>query len=255
MAAKLTIIVPTFNSRRTLRKCLESAKWADEVLIVDSFSTDDTLEIARQYTDRILQHEYVNSATQKNWIIPQAEHEWVMILDSDEVITEDLKHRIQGLLESPGDVDAFRILRRSYFFGRLIRYSGWQNDRMVRLFLRDKGRYEPLHVHADVVVPGPIGEVDEYLIHDPYEDLSDYLDTLDRFTTWAAKDLQDQGRRAHWYTLIGHSGFAFFRNYILRAGFLDGFHGFLLCGLSSFYVLVKYAKLWDLQRNALTEKS
>lgn len=255
MAEQLTIIVPTYNCERTLRACLESARWADEVLVVDSFSNDRTLEIARELADRVVQHEYVNSATQKNWVIPQATHAWVMVLDSDERIPEPLRRRIQQLLTSPRPHDAFRLRRRSYFFGRLIRFSGWQNDRMVRLFRRDVGRYEDLHVHADVTVPGSIGEIGEYLIHDPYEDVSDYLDTLDRYTTWAAKDLLERGRRARWYTFVFRPGFSFFRNYILRAGFLDGLHGFLLCYLSAFYVLVKYVKLWRLHHTASAEKT
>ena len=255
MPEKLTIIVPTYNCERTLRRCLQSARWADELLVVDSFSTDGTLEIARALADRVVQHEYVNSAAQKNWIIPQAAHPWAMILDSDEYISDALRQEIQQALSSPGSFDAFRLRRRSYFFGRLIRFCGWQNDRMVRLFRRDKGRYEPFHVHADVVVPGPIGRIDACLLHDPYEDFSDYLDTLDRYTTWAAKDLFDRGRRAHWYTFALRPAFSFFRDYVLRGGFLDGVQGLLLCNLSAFYVLVKYAKLWRLQRLEPAEKS
>lgn len=254
MREKLTIIVPTYNCERTLRRCLESAQWADEVLVVDSFSTDGTLDIARALANRVVQHEYENSAAQKNWIIPQAAHPWVMILDSDECIPQTLRASIERALSAPGRFDAFRIRRRSYFFGRLIRFSGWQNDWMVRLFRRDKGHYEPLHVHADVAVSGPVGELKGCLLHDPYENLSDYLDTLDRYTTWAAKDLLERGRRAHWYTMAFRPAFSFFRDYILRGGFLDGLQGLMLCQLSAFYVLVKYAKLWHLQKRSEAER-
>jgi len=255
MREKLTILVPTFNCERTLRQCLQSARWADELLVVDSFSRDGTLAIAQEFADRVLQHEYVNSAAQKNWAIPQARHEWVMVLDSDEHIPDPLRQQIQQALEAPGDADAFRVRRRSYFFGRLIRHSGWQNDRLVRLFRRDRGRYEPFRVHADVTVPGPVEDLDACLMHDPYEDFSDYLDTLDRYTTWAAEDLLARGRRAHWYTFLLRPGFSLVRNYVLRGGFLDGLQGLLLCHLSAFYVLVKYAKLWHLQRTESAEKT
>jgi glycosyltransferase involved in cell wall biosynthesis len=248
---RLSIVVPTFNSARTLRACLESARFADELLVVDSFSSDDTVAIAGEYADRVVQHEYENSAAQKNWILPQAAHEWVMILDSDEMITPELRDAVQAALrDAPGDVGGFRMLRRTWFLGRLIRYSGWQRDRLVRLFRRDGGRYEIKRVHAEAVVDGRVEDLAGELLHDSYADLSDYLKRLDRYTTWAAQDLLDRGKPVGWGTLAVRPPATFLRDYVVRQGFRDGVPGLILCQLNGFYVLVKYAKYWRLRRRA-----
>ena len=136
---KLTALIPCRNESVNIRDCLESVKWADEIFVVDSFSTDDTLDICREYTDRIIQHEYVNSAAQKNWAIPQATHSWVLIVDADERVPPDLADEIRRIVADDGPRDGYYLKRRSYFLGRLIHYSGWQHDRVLRLFRRDRG--------------------------------------------------------------------------------------------------------------------
>jgi glycosyltransferase involved in cell wall biosynthesis len=244
---KLTAIIPVFNEERNLDDCLRALTWADEILVVDSFSRDGTLSIARRYTDRILQHEYINSATQKNWTIPQAGHDWVLIVDADERVTDALREEIRRVLSTTGGpaCDGYRIRRQTYFWGKPIRYCGWQNDRVLRLFNRHKGRYEEKEVHADVVVSGKIGELRSPLIHYTYRDFNQYFAKFQRYTDWGAMELQKRGARARWYHLLLHPVFRFFRMYVLQRGFLDGLHGLVLCLLASFSVFTKYAKLWE----------
>jgi glycosyltransferase involved in cell wall biosynthesis len=250
---KLSVIVPTCNEEMNIVDCLESVKWADEIIVVDSGSTDRTVELARPYAHRILQHEYINSAAQKNWTLPQAAHDWILIVDSDERVTDALREEIQRVLGGPSgrpDRDGYRIRRENYAFGKRIRYCGWQHDRVLRLFDRRKGRYEEKEVHADVALSGSVGSLDAPLIHHTYRDLRHYFGKFQRYTDWGALELQKHGNRAGVFHLVFHPLFRFFRMYFLQRGFLDGRHGLMLCLLASFSVFTKYAKLWDLNRKA-----
>ncbi len=254
MADTITVIVPTFNEEDNIRACLESVAWADDIFVVDSFSTDGTLEIAREFTAHIVQHEYVNSATQKNWAIPQCTTDWIMVVDADERVTPELRDHIQTILAEGTDRDGFYLKRMTIFFGRLIRHCGWHKDYLVRLWRRGKGRYEDLHVHADVIVDGSVGRIEEYLLHDTYRSFDHYLEKFGRYTTWSAQDLHDRGRRATWVNLTLRPAWRFVRMFILRHGFLDGKRGLILCSLAAFSVFMKYAKLWDMRRrDALAE--
>ncbi len=249
MADSITVIVPTFNEEKNIRDCLESVKWADDIFVVDSFSTDRTLEIAREYTEHIVQHEYVNSATQKNWAIRQAQTDWIMVIDSDERVTPELRARIQDILQNGTEYDGFYIRRMTTFFGKLIRHCGWHTDYLVRLWRGGKGRYENLEVHADVIVDGKVGKIKDYFTHNTYRSFPHYLEKFGRYTTWAANDLYKRGKRATFINLTLRPIWRFIRTYIVRRGFLDGKHGLILSTLAAFSVFMKYAKLWDLQRH------
>ena len=248
MPATLTVIVPTYNEEDNIRECLQSVAWADDLFVVDSFSTDHTLEIAREFTRHIVQHEYVNSAMQKNWAIPQAQSDWVMVLDSDERVTPELQARIRDILANGTECDGFDIRRRTIFFGKLIRHCGWDRDYLVRLWRRGKGRYEDLEVHANVLVDGQVGTLHEYFLHNTYRSLDHYLRKFGRYTTWAANDLYKRGKKASWANLFWRPQWRFVRMFLLRRGFLDGKHGLILCTLAAFSVFMKYAKLWDRRR-------
>jgi len=255
LAASLTVIVPTFNEEDNIRECLESVRWADDIfVVVDSRSTDRTPEIARQFTDHIVRHEYVNSAAQKNWAIPQAAGDWVMVLDSDERVTPELRARIQDILANGTDYDGFYIKRMTIFFGKLIRHCGWHKDYLVRLWRNGKGRYQDLEVHADVIVDGKVGRIQEYFLHNTYRSFDHYLEKFGRYTTWAANDLYKRGKKATWVNLWLRPMWRFVRMFVVRHGFLDGKHGLILCTLAAYHVFMKYAKLWDRRRReALAE--
>lgn len=248
MPATLTVIVPTFNEEEDLRECLQSVTWADDLFVVDSFSTDRTLEIAREFTDHVVQHEYVNSATQKNWAIPQASTDWVMVLDADERVTPELRERIRGILADGTERDGFSIRRMTYFFGKLIRHCGWHKDYLVRLWRRGKGRYEDREVHADVVVDGSVGTIHECLLHNTYRSFDDLLEKFGRYTSWSANDLHKRGKKPTCVNLTLRPLWRFVRMYLLRHGFLDGKHGLMLCTVAAYSVFFKYARLWDMRR-------
>ncbi|MCK4546886.1 MAG: glycosyltransferase family 2 protein [Candidatus Eisenbacteria sp.] len=244
----VTVLVPTFNEEGNLRDCLESVKWADEILLVDCGSTDRTLEIAREYGARILRHPYENSAAQKNWAIPQATHDWVLVVDADERVTPELQVEISRIARNttvsrPG----YWIRRRNFFLGREIRYCGWQRDRVLRLFEKDEGRYESRRVHAEIQLCRA-GVLHGSLLHYSYRTLGDYLTKADRYASWGVGDLLEAGKRTGPVGILGHAAFRFVKMYLLQRGFLDGAHGLVLSVLGSFTVFLKYAKLWEMRR-------
>jgi len=246
---KISVIVPSFNEEGNIRDCLESVKWADELLVVDSFSTDRTLEIAREYTDRILRHEYVNSATQKNWAIPRAAHEWVMILDCDERVTPGLKREIIEILERDGDgYDGFSIFRINHFLGKRINHCGWNRDDVLRVFRRDLGRYQNREVHADIVLEGKSRHLEHKLLHYTFTSFDQYLKKMHRYAAWAAGDRGKKTKRVRWHHLTLRPAFRFFKQYILRMGVLDGKEGLILCILAGYSVFLKYAYLFERRR-------
>lgn len=247
--AKLTVIVPCKNEETNIAACLETVKWADEIFVVDSGSEDATVEIAKKYTDRVVFHEYVNSATQKNWSIPQATHEWVMIIDADERATPELQTEIQSLLSGDPDHDGYRMHRRNWFFGYPIRHCGWERDSVLRLFKRDISRYEDKHVHADVIVEGGnVGWLNGEFEHHTYRSFDQYLEKFGRYTTWGALDARDKGGSASVFNLTFRPVFRFIKMYLFRQGFRDGKAGLILCTLASFSVWMKFAKLWIIRR-------
>jgi len=255
MREKLTVIVPTFNEEENLPECLESVKWADEIIVVDSGSTDATLSIAQKYAHRILQHEYINSATQKNWAIPQATHPWVMIVDADERVTPQLREEIERVLRKPQH-QGYSIGRLNHFLGYPLRHGGWspKEDRNIRLFMRDRGRYENKEVHADVIVQGTVGHLTHPLIHYSYRTLDQYLKKLERYTQWAAMDIIKRGKPVRWYHLAIRPLADFIRLYFIKLGFLDGLPGLIVALLSAYYVMIKYSKAWEMERSSLDSR-
>lgn len=254
MAARLTILIPACNEEKNIREAIECSKWADEVFVVDSFSSDATPSIAAEMGARVVQHEYVNSATQKNWAIPQASCEWVMVLDADERITPELRDEIRAFLESPGDTKGLRIFRANHFMGRPIRYSGWQDDSVLRVFPRDTGRYVDREVHADAEVDGPVRTLEHRLLHYTFDGFDQYMRKFDRYTTWAAGDRARRTSRVTAVHLLLRPAWRFFKQYILRLGILDGRPGLIVCMLSAFSVFLKYAKLWERQERGKTAR-
>lgn len=244
--ARITVLIPTFNEEANLSACLDSVAWADELFVVDSFSADRTREIATGRGARVVQHEYVNSATQKNWAIPQATHPWVLIVDADERVTPQLRDEIEAILESDEAVcDGYRIGRLNHFLGYRIRYCGWQNDTCLRLFRRDKGRYQDRQVHADVIVEGRVGRLRNQLLHYTFDSFEQYMRKFDRYTTLAAGDRAKRTPTVRWHHLTLRPMARFFKQYIIKRGFLDGMAGLVLCLLASYSVFMKYAKLLE----------
>ena len=247
MPEPLSVVVPTFNEEANLRDCLASVRFADEVLVVDSFSTDGTIEIARAMADRVLIHEYVDSASQKNWALPQTKHPWALLVDADERVTPELREEIRRILRDGPKSTAYEIRRVNHFLGRRIRHGGWHNDRVIRLFRRDLHLYEPKRVHAEIEVPGPVPLLEHPLLHYTFRDFDQYLRKIDRYTRWGAEEAFRRGKRAGALEILGHPAGRFVKMYLLRAGFLDGLPGLVLAMMASYSVFLKYVRLYELR--------
>ncbi len=248
MPSRLTVIIPCKNERRNIRPCIESA-WqvADEVLVADSGSTDGTLEIVAEIGRcRLIEREYVHSGDFKNWAIPQASCDWVLILDADERVTPGLAAEIRSLLAAPPACDGYWVRRSNYFLGHRIYHSGWGRDFVLRFFRRDEGRYVGDTDHAEVAVrSGRTGRLREPLEHFTYWTYDHYFQKFHRYTTWQAGVWHRAGRRPNLVRLLTTGPLRFLRAYVLQLGFLDGMAGFQLSMLQGFYSFMKQARLWE----------
>ncbi len=245
---KLTVIIPCKNEEANLRACVESIiGLADEVVVADSGSTDRTMEIAKDLGCRIIEREYRYSGDFKNWAIPQAKHDWVLILDADERLSAELDEEIRIELSMP-TADGYWIYRKNYFLGHLVRYSGWQNDRVLRLFKRDLGRYVGDTDHAEVEIStGKVGRFKNRIIHYSYWNYDQCLSKAQRYSTFQAGRWNEQGKKARFANLLFRVPLRFAQTYILRLGFLDGFVGIQVCALIALQSYLKQARLWELQ--------
>jgi glycosyltransferase involved in cell wall biosynthesis len=246
---KITAIIPTFNEEENIENAILSVKWADEILVVDSFSTDKTLEIARKHNCRILEHEYVNSASQKNWTIPQAKYEWIFLLDADECCTDKLQLEIKNILEKGTPHSAFWINRQNFFMGKKIRFCGWQKDAVIRLFRRDNCRYQDLNVHAEIISEGSISRLKNKIDHNTYKSYTHFAQKFERYSTWSANDRLKKTKKITLYHLMMKPGFRFFKQYFIKLGILDGKVGFIICAMASYSVFLRYLKAWRIMEN------
>jgi len=252
---KISILLPTFNEEKILEACLKSVQWADEILVADSYSTDGTLELVRKYGARIIQHEYINSAKQKNWAPPQCQHEWVLQMDTDETLEPGAAEEIRAAVENAAlDVQAFKMPRKNYFLGKWIRFGGMYPDYQTRLFRRDVGRWLEREVHAHVVVPQKTGVLNHHIIHQGAPFLTRQLRNLDRYTRYEADELKKQGKHFHWRRLLIHPWLIFFYRYLWMQGWRDGWRGFIVCAYSAAYSFFTYAKFLEIEKLQL-EKS
>jgi glycosyltransferase involved in cell wall biosynthesis len=240
----ISVIVITKNEEAAIGRCLESAKWADEIVVLDSGSTDRTVEISRGYTAKVhVSEDWPGFGPQKNRALELATGDWVLCLDADEWVTDKLRDEIKAAIASPGATVAFRIPRLSTFCGRYIRHSGWWPDRVIRLFKRGHARFTDLLVHENMKVTGVMGVLRESLMHESFTDLEDVLAKMDRYSTASAKMLHAQGKRAGLRSAVLRGLWAFIRTYFLRAGFLDGREGFMLAVSAAEGTYYRYAKL------------
>jgi (heptosyl)LPS beta-1,4-glucosyltransferase len=247
---KLTVLIPCKDEVQHIRACIESVRSiATEILVADSGSTDGTLEIVRGLGGcRVIEREYVNSADFKNWAIPQASHEWILVVDADERVTPELAGEIRRLLESKPTHDGYSVRRDNFFLGHPIRHCGWNTSRLVRLFRRDGSLYQTRRVHANVMVSsGKVGELVQPMLHHTALDLDRFVGKQERYATWSALDAADAGKRASWFRLISHAPLRFLQLYLLRGGWLDGRAGVVVCGLAAWYTFLKDAKLWAMR--------
>jgi len=246
----VTATIITRNESDAIADALKSLSWADEIIVVDAESTDDTVAIARQFTDRVLVRPWKGYVDQKNHAAGLASHDWIFSLDADERVPADLSSEIRALLDSEPRKAGYRMPRVSFYLGRWMRTTDMYPDYQLRLYDRRKARWDGLHVHESVNVDSDsIGYLKSELQHYPYRDLSEHLIRMDRYTTLAARQMFEKGKRATRLELLVHPPVAFLRNYILKGGFRDGKAGLIVSLVNSYYVMLKFAKLWELQRD------
>jgi glycosyltransferase involved in cell wall biosynthesis len=247
--APVSAIVITKNEADDIAEALASLAWADEIIVVDAESTDDTVAIAKRFTDRVYVRAWNGYIEQKNHAASLAKHDWIFSLDADERVPEDLAAEIRETVASQPAEAGFRMPRVSHYFGRWIRTTDMYPDYQLRLYDRRKARWDGLHVHESVKADGPVGYLEHDLQHHPYRDLSEHLIRMDRYTTLAARQMFEKGRRATRLELLFHPPIAFFRNYVVKGGFRDGKAGLVISLVNSYYVMLKFAKLWEMQRD------
>jgi glycosyltransferase involved in cell wall biosynthesis len=245
---KLSVTVITKNEAADIGTALASVAWADEIVVVDSHSTDDTVAIARQHAGRVVVRDWIGYIDQKNYAASQASHDWILSLDADERVTPALAGEIKATLAGLPAHHAYRIPRVTWHFGRWIRTTDWYPDYQLRLYDRRSAQWTGKYVHEAVTVNGTVGQLRHELQHYAYRDIADHLETMDRYTTYAARQMHESGRRAGLLQIAGHPPLAFLRNYIARGGVRDGVAGLTISAMNAYYVFLKFAKLWELQQ-------
>lgn len=242
---KITAIIPCYNEEMNIADAIKSCEFADEIICVDSFSTDQTVEIIKSFPRvKLLQHEYVNSAAQKNWTIPKAQHDWIFLLDADERTTPQLVNEIKDTVKSADESVAFWIKRENHFMDQQLKHI-WKGDAVIRLFRKSQCRYQDKHVHAEIETKGKIGQLKHKLIHDTYKGkgLQSHLKKADRYTTWAALDRVQKIPRITNYHLLVKPFFGFLKRYILQKGFLDGKAGLVISCFGAWNVFIRNVKI------------
>jgi glycosyltransferase involved in cell wall biosynthesis len=244
----ISVTVITKNEAAIIRTCLESVAWADEVIVIDSGSTDGTVEICREYTDKIMLTDWPGFGPQKNRALAMATKDWVLSIDADERVTPELREEMQAAMTAPGGMVAFAMPRRSSYCGKPMRHSGWWPDYVTRLFRRGQAQFSDDLVHERVIVDGPAGRLREPLLHEAFSDLEEVLDTMNRYSSAGARMMRDRKQRAGLSTALLHGFWSFFSTYLLRAGFLDGREGFMLAVSNAEGTYYKYLKLMLLEK-------
>ncbi len=239
---KISATIITLNEQGNIARAIESLRCADEVIVVDSGSQDRTMEIAAKLGARVVESEWMGYASQKNFAAEQASHDWILSIDADEALSEALEAEIWQIKKGGPQFDAYTVPRLAQYLGRWILHSGWYPDRKVRLYHRAKARWVGKYVHESVQVDGVTGHLESNLLHYTCNSLSEHLRMMDRYTTLAAEELVAQRRRIGWTDLVLDPLWTFFRTYVVKAGFLDGWEGVAIAYMAAFYNFVKYAK-------------
>jgi len=241
----ITAIIPTRNEAHNIIEAIKSVNFADEIMIVDSFSTDNTITLAKQLAHKVIQREYENSASQKNWAIPQAKYPWIFLLDADERITPGLRDEIIETVNKNENISGFWIKRQNYFMGKEVRFSGWQGDKVIRLFKRDECKYENKHVHAEIISDGNISILKNKLLHNTYISKEAYQKKLERYAKWQAKDYDKKIIKITPFHTFLKPMIRFLKHYFLQLGILDGYVGFIISSYQAKAVAMRYKYLQE----------
>lgn len=246
MKKKITAIIPTLNEQERIKNSLDSAKFADEVIVIDSFSTDKTVEIVKQSNAILLQREFDDFSSQKNYAIDKASHDWIVWIDADEVLTKELQEEIKSAIENAKDLVGFCIYRIFFFKGKKMSYTGTQNDKLIRVFNKKYCRYES-KVHEKIKADGKLGVLKNKILHYSYISFDRYIVKLNQHSALRAEELFEKGMIITPFHIIIKPLARFIKHYFIKLGFLDGFYGFIISFALSYGVLVRYIKLWSLK--------
>jgi len=247
----LSAVIITFNEEKNIGRCLESLQdTASEIVVVDSFSTDRTEDICREYDVRFIQHTFGGYVPQKNYALSQATHRYVLSLDADEALSEELRKSIRHAREH-WEYDGYYFNRLTNYCGKWIRHCGWYPDRKLRLWDTTKGRWAGYHIHERLEMDEgtTTGFLRGDLLHHSFHTIHQHMQTVNQFSEAGAQSLYEKGERSNTLKILVKSTAKFIRNYILKKGFLDGYYGYLICRTSAFSTFIKYAKLKEMWKN------
>jgi glycosyltransferase involved in cell wall biosynthesis len=239
---KISATIIACNEERNIARAIESLRSCDEILVIDSGSTDRTIEIAAKLGAEVVESPWPGYAKQKNLAAAKAKFDWILSLDADETLSEALEAEIWQLKKKGPEYDAYTMPRMAQYLGRWILHSGWYPDRKVRLYDRRRANWVGEFVHESVKVEGSVGHLKSNLLHYTYDSLSEHLKSLDRYTTLAAQEVVSQGETVAWPNLILDPIWTFLRTYVVQAGFLDGLEGLTIAYMAATYTFLKYAK-------------
>ncbi|MFC1753119.1 glycosyltransferase family 2 protein [Thermoproteota archaeon] len=247
--ASISVVVLAKNESDRIKECLDSiCKWCDEVIVIDDFSQDDTAKLAESYGAKVLLKRMVNEGAHRNWAYAQAKNDWILSLDSDERVTPELRDEISQTLKNSANYNAFTIPRRNYIGNYWLRYGGQYPSAQLKLFKNGKFKYEEVQVHPRAFLDGECGHLKKDIIHYSYRDFTDFLQKLNRQTTLEAEKWISTGRKMSFAHALWRTNDRFYRKFIGKQGYRDGFMGFMLAVLDSIYQIISYAKYWELKR-------
>lgn len=253
MSATLSVTIITLNEEANIRRTLESVRWANEIVVLDSGSTDRTAAICREYTEKVFHQEWLGFSGQKNAAIERTSGDWVLSLDADEPIEPGLAGEIRSIIDSPDARDGYRVPRKTFFLGKWMRFGGWFPDYNLRLFRKGRGRFVERAVHESVQVDGSVGHTRHAILHFAYPDLASYLASINRYSSLAVEVMAAKGIpavKSSWLSILFRPVFTFLHKYVFRLGFLDGKHGLILNLYHAVYVFAKYSKAWERSQGA-----
>ncbi len=247
MPVEISAVVITFNEEKRLEPALKSlAGLVSEIIVVDSFSTDNTVRLAKKYTNKVFQRKWTDYSDQKNYANTRASSPWIFSLDADERISPELRAEIIEIKKEEPECDGFLIPRQVYYLGKWIRHSGWYPDRKLRLFRKEKARWEGEYVHERLVIEGKVRKLNGSIHHFTYRNISEHLDRINNFSELGAQKLYAQGKKCRWHHLVFRPFFRFVKSFFWRAGFLDGYPGFIVSVLNGYSIFLRYAKLREI---------
>ncbi len=239
------------NEEDRIRECLESVRFADEIVVVDSGSSDNTVSIAREYTERVLHHHWPGMRGQREWAAGQCSHEWVLSLDADERVSPELRAEIESVLARPRlEASGFTMPRKTFYQGRWILHGGWYPDRKLRFYRREAARFLGRDPHDAIEVEGEVEALRGDLLHYTYRDLDHHARRLVSHALVNAESKREAGQRFAMSDLLLRPPFAFFKSYVIKLGLLEGMPGFLIASMMGYYTFLKYARMWEMERES-----